>query len=95
MSVINQSTAFPSESFHWDAAKRIFSEEASTLQFHNVVRLFDDACDEGILIRSTRSGKVEAFYLAETKRDADGDVTVWKFQPVKPDLNCTVLIYND
>jgi hypothetical protein len=61
------------------SGQRTFSEEASTLGFHGVYRLWDDAADEGVWVRS-RIGLMLAFALTEVQRDREGDIQAWKFE---------------
>lgn len=59
--------------------KRTYSEEASTLGFHSVYRLWDDAADEGVWL-TNRVGELLAFALTEVQRDCDGDIKAWRFE---------------
>jgi hypothetical protein len=58
-------------------------------------RIYNDACDIGIAIRSHVTETVEKFYL-QTEHERDGDLTHWTFLPLNP--NCKVkhvTIFND
>lgn len=44
-------------------------------------RLYDDAADVGIAIRNSRTGNVTYWYMAEEKRDRDGDLEVTVYYP--------------
>lgn len=76
--------------------------EASDIQFKGAERLYDDACDVGISIRSHHTNRVVRFYLMATERDVDRDITAWTFQacPEEQDrngswINLNVVIWND
>ena len=60
-------------------------------------RVFDDACDVGIAVRSARTGNVEVFALYEYLKDREGEVQGWTFQPVNRSLEglVGVTVYND
>ena len=60
------------------------------------VRLFQDACDFGIRIRSNKTNKVYAFVLDENRSDSGA----WEYVPVKENGVCCdtidkVVIFND
>jgi hypothetical protein len=55
--------------------------EASTVGFERFERLYDDACDEGVVMRSPRTGNDTRWYHTDTVRDADQDVVEWVFKP--------------
>jgi hypothetical protein len=60
--------------------------EISTLEhIYNPVtgRLYDDACDEGFIIVSKKTGEEATFYLKETLRsnDIDDEINSWVFAP--------------
>ncbi len=55
--------------------------EASSIGFQQCERLYDDAADEGIVLRSPRTGGETRWYHTETVKDRDDDVTEWVFKP--------------
>ena len=58
-------------------------------------RMYDDAADAGIAIRSHKTGKVERFYLERTE-ERDGDLMAWHFRPESPGcIVKSVTIFND
>jgi len=86
----------PLERFDWDKAQGHLVTEACTLQGRLFGRLYNDACDEGFEIHSSRTGRTVKFHLDEVHRDSDGDVTHWTFKPV--DTHGTVskvIVFND
>lgn len=69
-------------STHFDhCGNKIWVAEASELPRPMCGEVYRDACDLGFRVRSDRTGKIEYFRLKEEKRDAEGDVTVWIFEP--------------
>src|SRR5580765_2874475 len=75
----------PLSRFHWNKATKELSAEASDLDGFRIQQIWDDACDEGICIRSERTGRVERFYL--TKIDFHmGEIAGWFFKPVSEAL---------
>ena len=54
---------------------------------HHWDRLYDDACDVGIVLRSHRTGELSRWFLSETIKDADGDVTEWVLKPCSETLH--------
>lgn len=68
-----------------------------------LARLYDDACDVGISVKSAKTGRVVTYYLSDEERDASGeDIAGWYFKPIAEDVrrcpecaNTEVLIIND
>jgi hypothetical protein len=62
-------------------------------------RLYDDACDEGFVMVSTKTWQGIAFYLDDEIRNIDGDVECWVFKPIKYQehlvTGMAVIIFND
>lgn len=62
-------------------------------------RLFNDAADQGIGIRSHPSGRIVRFALDRVEKDREGDVTAWVFQVVPRDAKAStvrhVRVFND
>lgn len=57
-------------------------------------RIYNDATDVGFYIKSERTGKSEAFYLA-VKYSHDVDVDRWVFKPVNQAIHMEIIVYND
>lgn len=93
----------PLSRFHWDRVLRRLSAEASDFGPGRtglwwLGRLYADACDVGIVIRSEATGREERFVLDETVRDDRGDdeVVAWTFKPLDPESRVRVVtILND
>jgi len=85
-----------SNKFSWDPKDQTFATEASTLVSRGqgfLGRIYDDACDIGFDIKSVRTGEKKLFYLAETHKDAEGDVTHWTF--VSRSNAFKAIVFND
>lgn len=84
--------------FHYDAETKCFSVEDSELQGDGIVellgRLYDDACDEGFVLVSQRTGKEVPMFLASIDTN-DGDIAGWQFKPASPRHSFSVLVIND
>lgn len=91
-----ETVALSSAPFSWHADKGLMVCEASDLRgSFRLHRLYNDACDVGIAIRSKRTGNVERFVLAKVD-ESGGDVAGWNFVPVNPKCGVRrVLIIND
>lgn len=75
-------TRIPTDLFSYRG--KVFCSFASDLmQFNFLSQLYDDACDEGFVLVSAKTGKGIEVYLSDIERDADGDTVAWKFRPVK------------
>lgn len=64
-------------------------------------QIYSDTADVGVVVVG-RTGKEVVYYLAETKRDREGDVQYWQFLPISehtrriPECRGTsVVIFND
>lgn len=81
--------------FTWEGG--IGVAEASSLPA-SFGRVYDDACDEGLTVVSSRTGRQVVFVVDATVRDNDGDITEWVLTPVNPADASTVRglrIFND
>ncbi len=93
----------PLERFDYDKQKRTLTAFESDLRsqpfngtYPWLQRLYNDACDIGIAIRSHHTGAIERFCLHKEMVDREGDLQGWVFKPCpesKSDL--TVTIFND
>lgn len=88
--------SLPLNLFDYHKESNLLSAEASSLgESFRIQPFYNDACDEGIAIRSHHTGKVEKFVLTKVDTD-DGDIMGWNFAPVN--RNCPVkqvLVVND
>ena len=70
-----------SEHFTYSTESKTFSAFASELggvTLHG--RLFDDACDQGFVMRSSKTGKRLPFYYEGEVRDGGGELVGWRFK---------------
>ena len=56
-------------------------------------RLYDDACDVGLVLISHKTGLAHSFYLAATERDMDNDVRWWDLH--NDEIPMRVRVFND
>ena len=86
--------------FTWIADSREFVAELSDLG-GSFGRVYDDACDEGLtLVSSRHPGKPGiVFVINHEQRDADNDVLYWDLVPASLALRSTVpftvRVFND
>ena len=59
-------------------------------------RLYNDACDEGLAVRSPQTGREVRFSYNRTEKDSEGDVIKWVYDAVDSDQPIkNVIIFND
>jgi hypothetical protein len=92
----------PSDRFTYNDATKLFIAEASDLQNQHLNRLYDDACDVGLVIESTKTGKLVRYYMSSVVKDGDGDVESWNYYPTTESLHevpecvgTSVTVFND
>jgi hypothetical protein len=86
-------------------AQMLLTAEASELGLRpgfSFSRLYDDACDVGLALRSHKTGMVTTWCLSDTEKDGEGDVIRWVLVPTPEALrknpglrNYRLNIYND
>lgn len=91
-----------SKSFTHDITNKTLTAEHSGLGNPEFWQMYDDACDEGLAMRSNTTGNVTRWFLAETVRDADNDIVCWILHPAPESMRHNVgirgyvmRIYND
>ena len=72
-----------------------FSAEASDFNGLEMGRVWDDSCDLGFTVVSSKTGKRVVFVHAETVRDREGDIVATKFISVTPGYDLRGTIFND
>jgi hypothetical protein len=80
----------------WHPQTRTFCAEMSDLPGFG--RVWDDACDEGLTLISSRdNSQVVVFAVDHEERDADGDLLWWDLRPADPRqaVSFTVRVWND
>lgn len=92
---------FPSDRFTYNASDKTFTAEASDLQDNHLQRIYDDACDVGLTIVSTKTGIAITYYM-EAEYYREGELTHWVYLPLTEDVRkhpsaegTSVTIFND
>lgn len=105
MSVIC-SKQLSTKDFHYDAKLKLFTAEISTLSHgrsHEVFgRVYDDACDEGFVLVSHKTGEEITFVVDKIDMDSEGDIAGWNLIAINrrsghrdATKDFTVLVIND
>jgi len=88
--------------FHYDREERLFTAEASDLKDHDFLsrvflsRVFNDACDVGFRVVSSKTGREVVFTFSREERNTDSDVTAWHFTSYRAmGGNFKATIFND
>ena len=74
----------PSNMFDYSTMNGSFSADISMLshcRLNVLDQLYHDACDEGFVMVSAKTGDEVDFYLDFTSREADGDIRFYIFKP--------------
>jgi hypothetical protein len=59
-------------------------------------RVFEDACDEGFEVVSTKTGRIVRFIFVTESLDREGELRGWLFRGWDPEVkNFTLIVYND
>lgn len=91
-----------SDRFTFDAATGLFTAEASDIQDQHLNPLYDDAADVGLVMVSSKTGKLVRYYMSRETRDNDGDIEAWDYHPTSESIRevpecqgTSVTIFND
>jgi hypothetical protein len=91
----------PLSRFDWNKERGVLSACASDFGplrdgMWWVGRLYDDAADMGIAIKSERTGVIERFVLSD-EEERGGELLAWRFVPVNPQKSrvSSVIVFND
>lgn len=79
-------TPFSTSRFTYNPQTKTLIAEASDLGLNTI--------PYHLHIRSERTGKTVRFFLAETRRDVEGEVTSWLYRSIDSN-GATVLLFND
>ena len=91
----------PSSVFSYHARDRVLVSEMSTLEANAqftrkiISRVYNDACDEGFWVTSSRTGRKVLFVLDNIAHDREGDVQVWEFAPAEECGINSITVFND
>ena len=81
-----------------------FVSEASDLNNRHLERIYDDACDVGLMIVSSKTGWAVTYYMDKEHRrdDEDNEITHWTYLPTSKSLRevpackgTSVTVFND
>jgi hypothetical protein len=96
---------FSSDKFRVSPTTRSLVAEASDLGYAPGMipgaRLYNDACDWGMAVRSTRTGKVVRFVLHREERNPHeealpfADIVAWHYRSIGLDRVVELVIFND
>jgi hypothetical protein len=94
-----------SNRFDYVSAWKTFIAEISELSHGGVDplgQLYNDSCDQGFVMISSKTGSEVEFYLHETQRDGEGEIGAWEFRATANAIhhnfnlqNVKVIILND
>ena len=99
--MINQNlVAFSSDKYTYVHVDKTFYADVSELNGGKleIGQVYDDACDVGFFMVSSKTGFRVAFALSNTMADREGEVNAWQFMSVaeSPELrDLKVMIFND
>lgn len=91
-----------SDRFSYDTKTKLFVTEASDIQGQHLNPLYDDVADVGLVMVSSKTGKLVRYYLAHEVRDGDGDIEAWDYHPTSESVRevpecqgTSVTVFND
>lgn len=88
---------YPLKQFSYDPIQRQLIGELSDLGRPGLGQLFDDACDEGLVVDSP-TGKSVAFYVDHETHDNEGDLVALHLKPYRAEgklASLTMVLFND
>jgi len=94
---------YSSKQFHYDPEDMMFSVEASELARYPFARIYPDACDEGFVIRSAKTGKEVTYYIDHVEKDKkENEIKFWLLRPIEASIKkvptargTKVIVFND
>jgi len=93
---------FSTDNFTYHAQAQTFVSEASEMENRHLQRMYDDACDVGFSMKSSKTGRVVVYVLVDTVIDDDDGIQYWIFEPtaesVRKHPECVgtkVKVFND
>lgn len=69
------------KSFTHNKQGRKFIAEMSDLGGITFLPLYDDACDVGLAMASTKTRNMSRWHVAEEQRDGEAEITAWILHP--------------
>lgn len=90
----------PSDIFTYDKESNQLLSELSTLKSWDLFRpIYDDACDAGFAVQSTRTSKIVTFFHSKEERDEEGELIAHIFEMIPEDARhnpkVRIRIFND
>lgn len=91
-----------SDQFTYIPNTKTFVAESSDLENRHLERIYDDACDVGLSIKSVKTGVVITYYMESVHFNAERELTYWTYKPISEDVrkhpevaDTHVAIFND
>lgn len=82
--------------FSYDKASKTFTTCISDLgKNFDTIQIYPDACDEGFIMVSDKTGREEKFAKNSDITNREGEVMGWTFIGLNKKLGLKVNIYND
>jgi len=83
--------------FMWDTPTQKYVAEASDLGLTGFGRVYDDGCDVGLTLVSTKAPGTEIVFAVEVEATEDDDILWWDLIPAQGQMPClfTVRVFND
>lgn len=75
-----------SRQFSYDKTQKSFVAEISSLGSNPFIQIYPDACDEGIVMESEKTGRSARFAVEDTLRSSEGEILYWKLVPTAETL---------
>ena len=83
-------------SFYYDSATQTFTAELSGLgKDFCFGRVWDDSCDVGLTLVSSKTGREVVFAIEEERRDRDGDLSCIVLIPANRKSPWVIHLFND
>ena len=87
-------TRYSTKAFDFISELNEFCAEISSLR-SGLGRVYDDACDEGLVLVSHVTNQERVFAVDEIETDREDEVVGWRLKCVSHNENFTVFILND
>ena len=91
-----------SKLFDYDHDTNTFTAWVSELGPRPFHQIFEDACDQGCSIVSSKTAQIADFYVSLEEHDAEHDIIAWHLKPTTATVkklpllkDATVVIFND
>lgn len=96
MKTMSNVPVISSSKFRYNAACRTFFTEASDFKFTNMMsQLFEDACDQGFILESVKTGRKIPFGFTGVEQDNEGEVMYMIYSAVVGSTRYELHLWND